>query len=145
VFLALHFETPTTYSTSEGKPKSMPGQAVPARLILVAASPGLRLRSMGEGMSEYTRALRAFERQVHSCPSGSSRHGHGDPVAHDEHGTRHPGQPGRPNSIEDFLGWPDMLRGKYGSPERIAQEAALRMQAAGVSDEEIADILEGAM
>ena len=93
-------------------------------------------------MSDYTRALRAFERQVHS---GSSGHGDADHVAHEEDGTGRPGQPRRPNSIEDFLGWPDMLRGEYGSPERIAQEAALRLQAAGISDEEIADILEGAM
>lgn len=93
-------------------------------------------------MSDYTRALRAFEKKVHN---GSSGHGHADPAAHEEHGTCRPEQPGRPNSIEDFLGWPDMLRGEYGSPERIAQEAAQRMQAAGVPDEEIADILEGAM
>jgi len=80
------------------------------------------------------RAMNAFQREVHEGrPHRQSIWSTGRRAAVDT------------NSIADFLGWVPMTSGQLGPPEVIIGATVDRLKASGMSDEQIAEVIERAM
>ena len=103
----------------------------------MARRPKRRGSRAAQGETLMNRALEAFQQEVHAGKPHKQS-------VWDTTGQRAAAPLQDANTIGDFLGWVPMTSGEMGDPGLIIDAAVRRMKSMGLSDEQIAEVIERA-